>query len=348
MNKNTLIIDLNRRNVKEWNIALEEAAKIIQRGGTVIFPTETVYGLGGNAMDSSASKAIYAAKGRPSDNPLIVHIERREQLSELVKSVGKREELLMEYFWPGPLTIIFPKGDQVPYETTGGLDTVAIRMPSDDIARLLIRKAGLPIAAPSANLSGRPSITSGEYIVEEMKGRVDAIILHRDSEIGLESTVIDMTKEQPLILRPGKITQKEIEEVLGVSVRMDPALKNPDEIPRSPGMKYRHYSPKAKILIVTGKSADEKFKKASDILNQKTLVHEKVAVMVLEHRMSLYGQYGLSIGKDSEEAARNIFRLLRKADDQGIDFLIFESIDEEGISEALMNRMTKAAGNNVI
>lgn len=348
MKKNTLIIDLNSENKEGQDSLIDRAAEILRNGGTVIFPTETVYGLGANAMDAQAAQKIYRAKGRPSDNPLIVHIENKERLSDLVKDVGKREEQLMEAFWPGPLTIIFEKNEKVPLETTGGLGTVAVRMPSDTIARMLIRKAGVAVAAPSANLSGSPSITCGEYILREMKGRVDAIILHRDSEIGLESTVIDMTQEQPVILRPGKVTKREIEEVLGVSVVIDPALNDPDQIPKSPGMKYRHYSPKANIIIVMGASDQEKFKKSTQEIERLLAENQKIEVLVLEHRLSLYPDYGISIGKDIEEAAQNIFRLLRMADEKNIDWLIFESIDEEGIAEALMNRMIKAAGNNVI
>lgn len=347
MEKETLIIDLNKIQEREYEEKLRKPAQILREGGTVIFPTETVYGLGANAADAQAASKIYLAKGRPSDNPLIVHIAELSQLEGVVREVGERERKLIDAFWPGPLTLIFRRGEKIPCETTGGLDTVAVRMPSGKIAAKLIRMAGLPIAAPSANLSGRPSLTCGEYILKEMRGRVDAIILDKDSEIGLESTVLDMTQEIPLILRPGKVTPRDIEEVLGISIKVDASLKDPHEPPKSPGMKYRHYSPKAEIFIVTG-TREEQQKKVSAELQRARKEGKKAAVMTLEERMKLYGDSALSIGRDAEEASRNIFTLLRKADEMGIARLLFEALDEEGIGEALMNRMTKAAGNHRI
>ncbi|MDO4721056.1 MAG: L-threonylcarbamoyladenylate synthase [Peptostreptococcaceae bacterium] len=347
MKKETLIIDLNQTEEREYEEKLRKPAQILRAGGTVIFPTETVYGLGADATDARAASKIYLAKGRPSDNPLIVHIAELSQLEGVVREVGERERKLIAAFWPGPLTLIFRRGETIPRETTGGLDTVAVRMPSGRIAAVLIRMAGLPIAAPSANLSGRPSLTCGEYILKEMWGRVDAIIIDRDSEIGLESTVLDMTQEIPLILRPGKVTPRDIEEVLGLRIQVDASLKDPRETPKSPGMKYRHYSPKAEIFIVTG-TGEEQRKKVSAGLERARKEGKKAAVITLEERVPLYGDSALSIGRDAEEASRNIFTLLRKADEMGIARLFFEALDEEGIGEALMNRMTKAAGNHRI
>lgn len=347
MEKDTLIIDLNQIPEEEYEEALRRPAQILREGGTVIFPTETVYGLGADATDGEASRRIYLAKGRPSDNPLIVHIADQTDLEGVVAEIGEREKKLMQAFWPGPLTLILRKGERIPRETTGGLDTVAVRLPSGKIAAMLIRLAGIPIAAPSANISGRPSLTCGEFVLAEMRGRVDAIILHKDSEIGLESTVVDMTGESPVILRPGKITRQDIEEVLGTAVEADASLKDPCEAPRSPGMKYRHYSPEAQVLIVTG-SAHEQQEKASMKIREVLAEGKKVFVLALEERVSLYGERGISLGKDIEEASKNIFTILRKADEMGADILIFEAVCEEGLGEALMNRMIKAAGNHRI
>ena len=230
----------------------EEAGKIIRSGGLVAFPTETVYGLGGDGLDPEASKKIYAAKGRPSDNPLILHISDEEELLPLVSAVPESAKGLMKAFWPGPMTLVFKKSSLVPYETTGGLDTVAIRMPSHDAARRLIKAAGVPIAAPSANRSGRPSPTSASHVLEDMDGRIDMILDGGEVPIGLESTIIDVTGDEAVVLRPGYIGVDEIREVAG-SGSLDPAIiGRPDPLlrPKAPGMKYRHYAPKADITIV--------------------------------------------------------------------------------------------------
>lgn len=230
----------------------EEAGKIIRSGGLVAFPTETVYGLGGDGLDPEASKKIYAAKGRPSDNPLILHISDEEELQPLVSAVPESAKRLMKAFWPGPMTLVLKKSSLVPYETTGGLDTVAIRMPSHDAARRLIKAAGVPIAAPSANRSGRPSPTSASHVLEDMDGRIDMILDGGEVPIGLESTIIDVTGDEAVVLRPGYIGVDEIREVAG-SGSLDPAIiGRPDPLlrPKAPGMKYRHYAPKADITIV--------------------------------------------------------------------------------------------------
>ena len=261
--KRCLLIDTDKD--KEFlDEQLHKVANLLKAGKTVVFPTETVYGLGANALDPEAAKKIYEAKGRPSDNPLIVHISKKEDVDFLAGNISQDSKLLMEAFWPGPLTLILDKSDNVPIETTGGLMTVAIRMPSNPIARKLIDLAGVPIAAPSANISGRPSITSSKYLVEELCERVDAIIISEDSEIGLESTVIDMTASTPVILRPGKIGKTEIEKILNKEIELDPSLKDENAAPKSPGMKYKHYSPNATVIVVTG-SLDEMKQK----INQK-------------------------------------------------------------------------------
>lgn len=353
LKKKTQIINLNEDgNLPNENAQwLQEAGTILRQGGTVIFPTETVYGLGGNALDPLAAKEIYRAKGRPSDNPLIIHISQKDELTNLVEEIGKKERLLMEAFWPGPLTIIFKKSDKVPYETTGGLDTVAIRMPSNEIARALIEEARVPVAAPSANLSGRPSITCGDFVREEMNERVDMIIIDKDSEIGLESTVIDMTGDTPVILRPGKISKREIESVLGEMIRLESSSEGLSEdsvaVPKAPGMKYRHYSPTATIIVVTG-TEDERQGKATRKIHEIMGQGKKAKVLTLSDRLSLYGNDGMDLGKDLEEVAKNLFTAFRRADQEKLDYLIVESLYGDELAEAIMNRIKKAAGNNII
>lgn len=344
--KRCLLIDTDKD--KEFlDEQLHKVANLLKAGKTVVFPTETVYGLGANALDPEAAKKIYEAKGRPSDNPLIVHISKKEDVDFLAGNISQDAKLLMEAFWPGPLTLILDKSDNVPIETTGGLMTVAIRMPSNPIARKLIDLAGVPIAAPSANISGRPSITSSKYLVEELCERVDAIIISEDSEIGLESTVIDMTASTPVILRPGKIGKTEIEKILNKEIELDPSLKDENAAPKSPGMKYKHYSPNATVIVVTG-SLDEMKLKINQKLSLDKNISDKVKVVCLEDRVSLYDGYGISWGKNSQEAAKNLFKILRLMDEQNIEVVYFEALNSDEISEAVMNRLIKAAGNMIL
>ena len=344
--KRCLLIDTDKD--KEFlDEQLHKVANLLKAGKTVVFPTETVYGLGANALDPEAAKKIYEAKGRPSDNPLIVHISKKEDVDFLAGNISQDAKLLMEAFWPGPLTLILDKSDNVPIETTGGLMTVAIRMPSNPIARKLIDLAGVPIAAPSANISGRPSITSSKYLVEELCERVDAIIISEDSEIGLESTVIDMTASTPVILRPGKIGKTEIEKILNKEIELDPSLKDENTAPKSPGMKYKHYSPNATVIVVTG-SLDEMKQKINQKLSLDKNKSDKVKVVCIEDRVSLYDGYGISWGKNSQEAAKNLFKILRLMDEQNIEVVYFEALNSDEISEAVMNRLIKAAGNMIL
>ena len=344
--KRCLLIDTDKD--KEFlDEQLHKVADMLKTGKTVVFPTETVYGLGANALDPEAAKKIYEAKGRPSDNPLIVHISKKEDVDFLAGNISQDSKLLMEAFWPGPLTLILDKSDNVPIETTGGLMTVAIRMPSNPIARKLIDLAGVPIAAPSANISGRPSITSSKYLVEELCERVDAIIISEDSEIGLESTVIDMTASTPVILRPGKIGKTEIEKILNKEIELDPSLKDENAAPKSPGMKYKHYSPNATVIVVTG-SLDEMKQKINQKLSLDKNKSDKVKVVCLEDRVSVYDGYGISWGKNSQEAAKNLFKILRLMDEQNIEVVYFEALNSDEISEAVMNRLIKAAGNMIL
>ena len=344
--KRCLLIDTDKD--KEFlDEQLHKVANLLKAGKTVVFPTETVYGLGANALDPEAAKKIYEAKGRPSDNPLIVHISKKEDVDFLAGNISQDSKLLMEAFWPGPLTLILDKSDNVPIETTGGLMTVAIRMPSNPIARKLIDLAGVPIAAPSANISGRPSITSSKYLVEELCERVDAIIISEDSEIGLESTVIDMTASTPVILRPGKIGKTEIEKILNKEIELDPSLKDENAAPKSPGMKYKHYSPNATVIVVTG-SLDEMKQKINQKLSLDKNKSDTVKVVCLEDRVSLYDGYGKKKKKNSQEAAKNLFKILRLMDEQNIEVVYFEALNSDEISEAVMNRLIKAAGNMIL
>ena len=344
--KRCLLIDTDKD--KEFlDEQLHKVANLLKAGKTVVFPTETVYGLGANALDPEAAKKIYEAKGRPSDNPLIVHISKKEDVDFLAGNISQDSKLLMEAFWPGPLTLILDKSDNVPIETTGGLMTVAIRMPSNPIARKLIDLAGVSIAAPSANISGRPSITSSKYLVEELCERVDAIIISEDSEIGLESTVIDMTASTPVILRPEKIGKTEIEKILNKEIELDPSLKDENAAPKSPGMKYKHYSPNATVIVVTG-SLDEMKLKINQKLSLDKNISDKVKVVCLEDRVSVYDGYGISWGKNSQEAAKNLFKILRLMDEQNIEVVYFEALNSDEISEAVMNRLIKAAGNMIL
>ena len=330
---------------------IEQAGELIRAGELVAFPTETVYGLGADAMNAEAVKSVYAAKGRPSDNPMIVHIADPEQLIGLVQygadGIGPDALALMEAFWPGPLTIIFPKSSAVPDATTGGLETVAIRMPSNDTALRLISAAGCPIAAPSANLSGAPSPTTAEDVLEDMDGRIAAVIMGEQCQVGIESTVIDLTGDTPTILRPGVITAEWITEVLGKPVLYDAALYTKPEViadpedgvadmgqaPKSPGMKYRHYSPKAKVRLIEG--SDEEFQaRALEIGRDARAGGKRVAI--------------LNYGDDAEKAAHKLFADLRELDRQEYDLVLIRSLKEVGYGFSVMNRMLKSAGYDIV
>lgn len=329
-----------------------EAALILKRGGLVAFPTETVYGLGGNGFDDKAAEEIYRAKGRPSDNPLILHISNKETLYKVVKHVPLKAEKLMDNFWPGPLTLIFNKGEDVPYKTTGGLDTVAVRMPSHPVALSVIEASGLAIAAPSANISGRPSPTTADHVILDLDDRVDMIIDGGEVGIGLESTIVDMTDDIPVILRPGYITKKMLEEVIG-EVRVDePLLVGADrEVhPKAPGMKYRHYAPKAELTVVQGPLA-EITKKINQLAEEKIEKGFKVGIIATEETRKEYdGKIVLLIGsrKDQASIGKNLYGVLREFDRLDVNYIFSEAFSEVDFGHAIMNRLTKAAGNNII
>ena len=387
-----------------------EAAAILQNGGLVAFPTETVYGLGGDARNPEASAKIYAAKGRPSDNPLIVHIADVKDLesicgrgkgpaddgdreaavtgggegpaddgkrettedravgdsessvsdiedltfdSERLRKIMEKAHALAAQFWPGPLTMILPRGNMIPRQTTGGLDTVAVRFPSHPVAQALIRAAGLPIAAPSANLSGRPSTTKAEHVIEDLNGRVEMIIDGGSSEIGLESTIVDLTSEPALILRPGYISIDEIREILP-DIEYDRAVisKNPDPNlrPKAPGMKYRHYAPKGELTIYEGE-ADRVVAAINEAVRTRLAEGHSVGVLASEelaHRYICEDVRILGSRSCESEIASHLFDVLRSFDASGTEYIFGECFTDDGLGTAIMNRLVKAAGYHMI
>lgn len=347
---NTILLNGNLQE------SIQEAAKILNNKGLVAFPTETVYGLGANALDEEAAAKIYDAKGRPSDNPLIVHIADTDAVYTLATEVPEKAVLLMEAFWPGPLTIILPKVGIVPDGTTGGLDTVAIRMPSHPVALELIRESGLYIAAPSANSSGRPSPTLASHVMEDMDGRIDAVIDGGAVGIGIESTIVDLTGDIPTILRPGFITKSMLEAIVG-EVAIDPALVEPDPSlrPKAPGMKYTHYAPKGELTIVEASASDEERTRVVDTINEltqdKIAQGYSVAVITTRENASQYGcPYVLVVGERShgETIAANLYAVLRQCDDLDCDYIYSEAFGDSELGGAIMNRLLKAAGHRVI
>ncbi|MBQ4576182.1 MAG: threonylcarbamoyl-AMP synthase [Firmicutes bacterium] len=323
--------------------SITEASEILKRGGLVAFPTETVYGLGGDALNPDAARKIYAAKGRPSDNPLIVHIADEDQLDVLTDQVSETAKKLMKAFWPGPLTMIFNKLPGVPDGTTGGLQTVAVRMPDDPITLALIRESGLCIAGPSANLSGGPSPTSWSHVHKDLDGRIDGILQSGESRVGIESTVLDLTGEIPTVLRPGWVTPEQITEVTGIETEMDPALfvnRQRDEAlgdpaPKAPGMKYKHYAPKAEMIILQGEPEAVR-REAERVAGEKEAEGKKVAKL-------LFSDENLA------EAAHTLFAELRHCDEENVEFIVASAVEaSDSVGFAIMNRMLKSAGYHVV
>lgn len=334
------------------NEKMREAADLIRRGELVAFPTETVYGLGADALRPEASKKIYAAKGRPSDNPLIVHIAKYEDLERIAKEIPKEAKILSDAFWPGPLTMIVWKNDKVPYETTGGMETVAIRMPNHPVALQLISESGCLIAAPSANTSGKPSPTEASHVALDMDGKIPMILDGGAVGIGIESTIIDLTEDKPMILRPGYITKEMLESVLEKEVVLDPGLIASDSLtkPKAPGMKYKHYAPKADLVLVDG-SRDAVVNKINELVKEKQAQGYKVGVIATDETMDSYeADRIISIGaRDNEDAiARHLYKILREFDDWDVDAIYSESFATPRIGQAIMNRLLKAAGHQVL
>ncbi len=355
---NTIIKKTDISNIDMSVIDL--AAQILKDGGLVAFPTETVYGLGADGLNENAAAKIYAAKGRPSDNPLILHIADEKELERLVKNVPDVAKKLMDAFWPGPLTLIFEKSDTVPKGTTGGLSTVAVRMPEHPVARKLIQASQISIAAPSANISGKPSPTSGQHVIDDMNGKVDMIIDGGEVGIGLESTIVDVTCTPPMILRPGFITKEMLEDETG-EVAVDRAvLEKPDKDlkPKAPGMKYRHYAPAADFVIFSGKK--------ENVIN--AIVHnticsveagEKVGIIATDENIGIIRNKTshikdkviiVSIGteKDMETIAGNLYKVLRNFDKTDVGQIYGETFANKNLGQAVMNRMCKAAGYNIV
>lgn len=366
-------------------LALKCAGEVLRGGGLVAFPTETVYGLGGDALNRDSAKKIYAAKGRPSDNPLIVHVCCVEDI-EKIAHMNEEAYKIAKAFWPGPLTMILPKKEVVPYETTGGLDTVAVRFPSHPVAQRLIALGGRYIAAPSANVSGKPSPTVAKYVAEDMDGKIDMIVDGGEVGIGLESTIIDLTVKPPQILRPGYITEQMLKAVLG-EVDTDVTILDAasGQAPKAPGMKYRHYAPKGELTIVTlsmeknsmehnsighnpmghnpmGHNSMDKYsmkknsmKKVTDYINERvkqdTLAGEKVGVIATEETVPFYrAEVIKSVGsrEDEESIARRLYTILREFDEENVTRIYSEGFGTQGLGQAIMNRLLKAAGHKII
>ena len=336
-------IDLKSDN--DYN-KIKPAAESIKKGKLVLFPTETVYGIGANALDENAVKDIFIAKGRAQDNPLIVHIANIDMLKELVQNVGEIELKLMKTFWPGPLTIVLEKKTIIPSVITGGLDTVAIRMPSNIIARKLIEYSGLPIAAPSANVSGKPSGTLVEDIIEELDGKVEYIIDSGKVDIGVESTVVRVVNNVVHILRPGKITPEDIQKI-GLEVFIEKQILGKykkDEKVMSPGIKYKHYAPQTKCLLVYSQNEEELVNKINENIKDK-----KAVVICKTANIDKYNvEYKLDMGNTLEEITTNIFTLLRKADKYNAEIIAIEGVQKDGLGLAIMNRLLRACSHNYI
>ncbi|MFV0465846.1 MAG: L-threonylcarbamoyladenylate synthase [Lachnospiraceae bacterium] len=331
---------------------LNVAAAFLRRGELVAFPTETVYGLGADALQEQAAKKIYAAKGRPSDNPLIVHIADISDLDRIAMEIPREAYLLAEAFWPGPLTMVLKKNDNVPGTTTGGLQTVAVRMPSHPVALELIRKSGCLLAAPSANRSGRPSPTNAEHVYEDFQGIIPLIIDAGAVSIGIESTIVDLSEEEPMILRPGYITPSMLETVLKRKILMDPGLSNTKENtrPKAPGMRYKHYAPRAELFLVDGER-----EKVAAYINKKTVEQQqmgrKVGIIGTDETISQYcGDIILSIGarEDEDAIARHLYAILRRMDQEKVSVIYSESFLTPRIGHAIMNRLLKAAGYQIL
>ncbi|WP_072916981.1 L-threonylcarbamoyladenylate synthase [Pseudobutyrivibrio xylanivorans] len=334
---------------------IREASEILKKGGLVAFPTETVYGLGGDATDKEASKKIYQAKGRPSDNPLIVHIAKFEQLEQITKDLPETAKKLADAFWPGPLTMVCNKNEVIPYETTGGLDTVAVRMPNNPVALALIEESGCMIAAPSANTSGRPSPTKASHVYEDLSGKIEAILDGGTVDIGLESTIVDLTEDVVTILRPGYINMDMLREVVG-EVRMDPGIVYNDKgttggaKPKAPGMRYKHYAPKGDLTIVSGEE-DRVISTINELTAQAEKDGKKVGIIATSATAGRYGRGQILIIGDREEEqsiAHNLYDILRQFDELDVDIIYSESFATPKMGQAIMNRLLKAAGQKTI
>lgn len=347
MNKQTLYFNITDPD-KDKDM-IRRAARLLAQGELVAFPTETVYGLGGNALDPTAVQGIFAAKGRPMDNPMIVHITKVEELPLVCAAVPPPAWSLAARFWPGPLTLVLPAGSRIPPVVTGGLDTVAVRVPDHPVALALLREAGVPVAAPSANLSGRPSPTQASHVLEDLEGRIAAVLDGGPCRVGVESTVLDLTGPQPRILRPGSITLEDLLEVLPVVLPPAQGPVSAGETPPSPGMKYRHYAPRGTLFLLEG----DKVAVRQELLKALSRYQEegqKVGLLTASSWLPPGECFTVNLAgrDDPAAAATRLFAALRKMDEEGIDIILAEGIPEEGIGMAVMNRLRKAAGKNIL
>lgn len=322
---------------------IKEAAMLIRRGKLVVFPTETVYGLGANALNSAAVKKIFEVKGRPADNPLIIHIYDKDDVLFLAKDVPKIAQKLGDMFWPGPLTMVLKKSEIVPKVVTGGLDTVAIRMPENRIAQLLIKEAGVPIAAPSANLAGSPSPTTAKHVFEDLAGKVDLIVDGGKTKIGIESTVIEVTGKTPLLLRPGGVTLEQLKRAIG-KVRIHPVVKGKTtkKVHRSPGMKYRHYSPRAKIILIEG-PVSKVNAEISKLFRSFKKQRKRVGILATQKNDLQKSDLTKYLGTSHAEIAANLFEAFREFDAKKIDVVLAQGVSKTGLGLGIMNRLSKAA-----
>lgn len=339
------------QQIEDCLMQMKEAAELIRRGEVVAFPTETVYGLGGNGLLEEAVHKIYEAKGRPSDNPLILHVCDMAMTESLVQEIPETARKAMDYFWPGPMTVILPKAEKVPSCVTGGLSTVAVRMPAHKTALRLIQEAKVPIAAPSANTSGRPSPTKAEHVMEDLDGRIPMILDGGAVKVGVESTIVDFSEAVPVILRPGRITKMELEKVIGCPVRMNTAFLGKDNgVPKAPGMKYKHYAPKADMTIVLGERKAVIAKINCLAVKQKELGN-RVGVICTDETVEEYtADDVVSVGRrcNMETVTAKLYDVLRGFDHKDVDIIYSEGFEEEPLSEAVMNRLVKAAGHKII
>ncbi len=343
---NTKVVKIN--NVSEEKEYIREASEIIKCGGTVVFPTETVYGLGANALNEDAVKKIFIAKGRPQDNPLIVHVADKD-ISSYVKEVPEVAQKLINEFWPGPLTVILEKKDIIPDVTSANLGSIGIRMPNNEVALELIKEAKVPIAAPSANISGRPSPTDVKRCVEDLDGRVDYILGGEISDVGVESTIVDCTVIPPLVLRPGGVTLEMLKSICN-EIELDRGLlekNNKNLQPKAPGMKYKHYAPKAKVKIIRGNN-EKTIEKINEMVENYINEGKKIGVISTQKNISFYKNCVVkNVGDSLEEVAHNLFEALRSFDDMGVDIILSEAFEEKGIGIAIMNRLNKSAGFDI-
>ena len=332
---------------------IQSAADILRNGGLVAFPTETVYGLGADALNAEAVVRLFEAKKRPLDNPAIVHIAEAADVYPLVAEVPKKAELLMERFWPGPLTLLFKRSERVPSVSVAGLETIAIRMPKHKVALALIRQSQRPIAAPSANLAGKPSPTTAQHVYEDLNGRIDAILDGGATAIGVESTVVDLSRDPPLLLRPGGTPFEALKKVL-TDLRLHPFVEAEQELPpekaRSPGMRYKHYAPKAAVVLVEG-DIEAVIAKVLELTEIYQAEGKRICVLATDETQTRYQAYIVkSLGSrfNLASVAQNLFRLLREVDAEGVDVILAEGVPSEGLGLAVMNRLRKASGYHII